>query len=154
MAWDATDFLVFAALIASVSLVFVFAIRANSSRAYRLAVSIALAAAFLLLWVNGAISIIGDEGNDANLMYLGVIVVGLIGAVIARFQLRGMARALYVMALAQILVAAIALAAKLGVSGPIWPNDVLALTGFFTALWLASGWLFGRSAQDVKRGGV
>ena len=154
MAWDATDFLVFAALVASVSLVFVFAIRANKSRAYRLAVGIALATAFLLLWVNGAVGIIGDEGNDVNLMYLGVVAAGLVGAFIARFQPGGMARALYVVALAQVSVAVVALAARLGVSGPIWPRDVLALTGFFTALWLLSAWLFRRSAADEARGGV
>jgi len=42
------------------------------------------------------------------LMYIGVLAVGIIGALIARFQPHGMARALFATALAQMLVAVIA----------------------------------------------
>ncbi|RPH74853.1 MAG: hypothetical protein EHM80_17245, partial [Nitrospiraceae bacterium] len=35
---------------------------------YRIAVGVALAAAFLLGWMNGAVGIIGNEGQPANLM--------------------------------------------------------------------------------------
>jgi len=73
--------------------------------AYRFAVGVALTTAFILLWVNGAVGIIGDESNDANIMYFGVLAVGFIGAIIARFRPLGMARALYAMALAQVLAA-------------------------------------------------
>ena len=44
-----------------------------------------------------------------NLMYLGVIAVGFVGAFIARFQSRGMALALFATAVAQMLVPVIAL---------------------------------------------
>jgi len=114
---------------------------------YKFAVGIALVAAFFLFWVNGAVGIIGDENNDANLMYWGVLAVGGIGAVIARFQPHGMARALFATALAQALVAVIALIGGLGSTGPIWPWDVLILTGFFAALWLVSALLFRHAAR-------
>ena len=42
-------------------------------------------------------------------MYFGVLAVGFIGAFIARFQPRGMARALFATAVAQALVPVIAL---------------------------------------------
>jgi len=80
-------------------------------------------------------------------MYGGVLAVGIIGAIIARFQPRGMARALFATALAQALVAVIALIAGLGSTGPTWPADILILTGFFTALWLISAWLFRKAAR-------
>ena len=41
-------------------------------------------------------------------MFFGVLVVGIIGAIIARFRPQGMARALFATALAQALVAVIA----------------------------------------------
>lgn len=54
------------------------------------------------------------DGDPANLMYFGVLAVGIIGALIARFKPRGMARALIAMALAQALILTIALIARFG----------------------------------------
>jgi hypothetical protein len=106
----------------------------TGNNAYRAAGGVALAAAFILVWMNLAVGIIGNEDNPANLMYGGVLAVGIIGAVIARFQPHGMARALVATALAQALAAVIALIAGLGYT--------FILTGFFVALWLISAWLF------------
>ncbi len=58
----------------------------------------------------------------------------------------GMVRALCATALAQAAVAAIALIAGLGATAPIWPKDILMLTGFFVALWLLSARLFRNAA--------
>lgn len=69
-------------------------------------------------------------------------------AVFARFRPPGMVRALCATALAQVAVAAIALIARLGPAAPIWPKDILILTGFFVALWLLSAWLFRNAARQ------
>lgn len=82
---------------------------APQNTAYRSAVGIALGAAVMLVWLSLGVGIIGADGDPANLMYFGVLAVGIVGAIIARLQPRGMARALFAMALAQALVAAIAL---------------------------------------------
>ena len=145
MDWEVLDFAVFGAMLAAVVLVAWLARRKNRSSAYRFAVGIALAAAFILVWVNGAVGIIGDEGNDANLMFLGVLAVGVIGSMVARFHPRGMARAMLVTAMAQAAVAAVAVSADLGATGPAWPGDVLVLTAFFVLMWLLSAWLFRKS---------
>jgi hypothetical protein len=50
--------------------------------------------------MNLAVGIIGSEDNPANLMYGGVLAVGIIGAIIARFEPHGMARALVATTLA------------------------------------------------------
>ena len=91
----------------------------TSNTAYRSAVGVALAAAFILVWLSLGVGIIGADGDPANLMYFGVLAVGIIGAVIARFQPHGMARALVATALAQALVAVIALIARVGL--PVEP---------------------------------
>lgn len=89
--------------------------------------------------MNLAVGIIGNEDNPANLMYGGVLAVAAIGAVVAGFRPRGMARALAATALAQALVALIAMIAGLGYT--------FILTGFFVALWLTSARLFRRAAR-------
>ncbi len=65
----------------------------------------------LLIWVILAVGVIGDSGDPQDLMYVAVLPVGLVGAVIARLQPRGMARTLVAMALTQASVAAVALVA-------------------------------------------
>jgi len=146
--WDVVDFAFFIALLVGVGVIYTLAARKTDNTAYRSAVGVAIAAAFILIWVNGAVGIIGDESNDANMMYIGVLAIAIIGAIIARFQPHGMARALHATALAQALVAVIALIAGFGSTGPIWPWDILISTGFFAALWLISAWLFRKAARE------
>jgi CHASE2 domain-containing sensor protein len=108
---------------------------------------VALGAAFLLVWLSLGVGIIGADGDRANLMYFGVLAVGILGALIARFRPQGMARALVATALAQALVAVIALV--LGLGDP-WspPAEIVALNGFFIALFAGSAWLFRRAAPS------
>lgn len=138
--WDPADFAVAGVLLIGAGLTFELIARKAGNFAYRAAVCIAVTAALLLVWVNLAVGIIGNEGNPANLMYLGVLAVGIVGAVVARFQSYGMARALLAMALAQVLIAVIALITGLG--------QTFVMTGFFIALWLTSAWLFRKSGEE------
>ena len=114
--------------------------------AYRSAIGVALAAALILVWLSLGVGIIGKDGDPANLMYFGVLAIGIIGAIIGRLQPHGMARASVAMAIAQALVTAIALIAGLGLP---WspPAEILALNGFFIAMFAGSAWLFRRAAR-------
>jgi hypothetical protein len=137
------DFLLLLVLAAALIAVFIVLTgRKPSKSAYKYAVGLSLSGAFLLFWVNGAVGIIGDASNDANMMYYVVLSIGAIGGVIARFQPRGMALVMFTVALAQVLAAVTALIARSGSEGPAWPWDVLILTGFFTVLWTGSAMLF------------
>lgn len=147
MDWDIVDFTVFGAMLLGVAVIYALMRRKSDNATYRFAVGVALFAGFILIWMNGAVGIIGDASNDANMMYIGVLAVGIIGAVIARFQPNGMVRALYLTALAQALVTAIALIFELGSEAPTWPKDILILNGFFVALWLLSAALFRKAAR-------
>lgn len=145
--WDAYGFAFFATLLVAAGVTLALAARVTGDTAYRCAVGYAVTAAFILVWLTGAVGIIGTEDDDANALVFGVLAVGVIGTVLARFQPRGMARALVATALAQALVAVIALIAGLGSTGPRWPQKILELTGFFVALWLTSAWLFRKAAR-------
>jgi hypothetical protein len=115
------------------------------------AIGIALVTACILVWLSLGVGIIGKDGDPANRMYFGVLAVGIIGALIARFRPHGMARALFAMALAQAVVAAIALIAGLGLpwSGPA---EIVLLNAFFVGMFAGSGWLFRRAALHGKGG--
>lgn len=139
--WDLADFAVFGIMLLVVCGTYELGTRLTGNKWYRLAVGIAVLGAFLLTWINLAVGIIGNEGNPANLMFIAIPMVGIIGALIARFGSRGMARALVATAIAQVIVALIALIAGWGYT--------FGLTGFFTILWLTSAHLF-RKATILK----
>lgn len=118
--------------------------RLKSDTAYRLAAGLALAAAFLIVWLNAAAGLIGIEDDDpANLMYVGLLAIGFIGAITARFQPSGLAPALFATALAQALVGAIALTLPNTAS----PAQILFLHGLLVALFAGAGWLFRYAAR-------
>jgi hypothetical protein len=125
----------------------------SNRNAYRLAVGVALAAAFILVWLSLGVGIIGADGDPANMMYFGVLAVGLIGAIVTRFRPHRMARALFATALAQALVAVIALIFGLGLP---WspPVEVLALNGFFVSLFVGSALLFRYAGREQTPAGA
>lgn len=116
---------------------------------YRLAAAVAIVAVLVLVWLSLGVGIIGSDGDPANRMYFAVLAVGVTGALIARFRPRAMARVLMAMALAQALIAAIAITTGLGRpwSGPL---ELLLLNGFFVAVFLGAAWLFSRAASSTS----
>jgi hypothetical protein len=118
----------------------------NNTR-YQVAAGLALTAAFLIVWLNAAAGMIGIKDDDpANLLYAGVLAIGVIGAVIARLQPRGLARAMFATALAQALVAAIALR----VPNTASPAQIVVLHAALIALFASSAVLF-RSAGATSQ---
>jgi hypothetical protein len=153
MNWGLFDFVFAGALIFGTGLTYVLVARRGGNMAYRFAVGTALAAAFLLVWINLAVGVIGSEDNPANLMYFGVLAIGFLGAIIAELRPRGMARVLVTMALAQALVPVIALViwkpqVTSGVAG------VLTLNGFFVVLFVGSALLFRSAARGLTPAGA
>ena len=126
-----------------------------SVKDYKMAWAVALAAAFILVWLSLGVGIIGADGDPANMMYFGVLAVGIIGAIVARFRPHGMARALFATALAQASVAVIALIITLG--SPWSPPGVLGtliLNGFFAGLFVGSALLFRHAARAQPPAGA
>ena len=152
VAWGPGDFIVMGAVLFGTGLSYELVAGRSGNITYRAGVGLGLATAFLLVWLNLAVGVIGSSGNPANLMYIGVLAVGIIGATMARFQPHGMARALLATAFAQGLVAVIALVFRLGSPGS-GPLQIVALNGFFVALFVGSAWLFRRAApQQIPAG--
>jgi hypothetical protein len=152
-AWSLTDFVTAGALIFGTGLTYVLVARKAGNIAYLFAIGVALAAAFILVWINLAVGVIGTSGDPANLMYVGVLAVGIVGAIIARLRLPAMARALFATALAQALVAVIALIFGLDSTGSP-PVEILALNGFFVALFIGSALLFRHAGREQTPAGA
>jgi hypothetical protein len=145
--WNPADFAVAGILLFGAGLTYELIARKAGNIAYRAAVGVAVAAAFILVWLMGAVGVIGAEGDRADLMYFGVLAVGIIGAVIARLRPMGMARALLATALAQALVGVIALIAGKHQAPISSVFEIVGLNGCFVALFIGSAWLFRHAAR-------
>ncbi len=155
VAWSLFDFAFAGALLFGTGLAFELITRKAGSIAYRAAAGVALLAALLLVWINLAVGIIGPEDNPANLMYLGVLAVLSLGAVGTRFRPKGMAQALFVTAVAQVLVSVVGLL--------IWKPEIISaealvdllkvagVNALFVVMWASSGLLFLRAHKTQKQ---
>jgi hypothetical protein len=147
VAWTAFDFAVAGVLVGGTGLAYELAARRAGDIAYRAAAGLALAAGFVLVWLVGAVGVVGEEGDRADLMYGGVLAVAVVGAAIARLRADGMARALLATALAQALVGAIALALGKHEAPISSVLEIVGLNGSFVALFAGSAWLFRHAAR-------
>ena len=144
--WTPFDFAFAAAMIGGVGIAFELTVRVTPNNAYRGGVAIALAAAFLLIWINGAVGIIGDEDNPLNLLYVGVIAIAFGGMVWTRFRARGASRAMNAAAIANAAVGVVAVVA--GRNDPPGIVGLLVLNGFFVLLYLGAAQLFAIAAAN------
>lgn len=106
--WSVFDFIIMGILLFGTGLMYEFVSSRSENILYKIAVSIAVITGLLLIWINMAVGVIGSEGNPVNLLYFGVLIVGTVGALIARFQPLGMERALFITAFLQLIVPLIA----------------------------------------------
>jgi hypothetical protein len=148
--WDLFDFVFAGTLLFGAGLAYELVAKRGGTAAYRAAVALAVATALVLVWVNAAVGIIGDD-ESFNLMYFGVLAIGIGGALIARLKPQGMALALFAMAIAQMLVPLIVLAIP-NLRGALWEPPglvgIFVLNAFFALLWIGSAWLFRKAVRN------
>lgn len=145
--WTLSDFVTAGAMFIAAGLGIELALHSSRDLSYRAGAGAAVAATFLLVWVNIGVGFLGNEDNPANLIFGAVLAVALIGAFLAHFRAAGMARAMYTTAACQVVVGVVALAAGWAAPGRAGIYEVVMGTSLFAGLWLASGWLFARSAR-------
>jgi len=148
--WDETDFIVAGTLLLTTGLLFELAMRKGGNTSYRAGAGVAIFTTLILIWMNLAVGLIGSENNPANLLYIGVLAILLIGIGIARFQAQGMARALFATAIAQFLVPLLAIAIWQPGFGGAGMIGVLFLNTIFALLWTGSGLLFRHATVNKK----
>ncbi len=117
---------------------------------YKAAIAISVFGVLLLIWMSLGIGIIGEDGNPTNLVYAGVVAIGLVGTILSRRKPVGMALTLFTMALAQAVIAIIAILLKAGMP---WspPAELLGLNGIFIVLFTFAGILFRRARRHAHK---
>lgn len=145
--WTAGDFIVAGLMIGIVGLAYELTVRVTGDWTRRAATASALAAAFLLVWANGAVGIVGSENNPFNQLYFLVPPLAVAGAFLARFRAAGMARATGAAAAAMGAIAVIALATGEHHSAASSAGEIIGATAVLGAPWLLSALLFRKAAK-------
>jgi hypothetical protein len=145
--WTGSDFAIMWVVLSVPTFLYrLLVTRQRASLPYRLGAGLAVVTGFLMTWVNLAVQIIGHE-NPANFLYFGVILIGVIGVGVARFQPAGLAKAAFATAAVTFVVPVIAFFA--------WPTDfspgvpqVFMLNSGFVLLFAGAGLLFRQAASQ------
>lgn len=151
--WTTSDFVFAGIVLIGAGAIAELAVRASSDWSYRIGAGLYVLASVLLLWINGAVGIIGSEDHPANLLYLGVILVAFVGAVACRFRAGGLSLAMTSAAVLQALIGAVAVFQGWGAGSGSWPRPVIVLSLVFGLIWLASAALFRRAARMAAEQG-
>ena len=116
---------------------------------YRAALAVALGSTVLLLWMIGALGVIGSGGRQ-DLLYVGVVGVALVGSVLARLRPQrhgpghGGDRG------RPARVAVVSLVAGLQDLDGASVTEILGITEMYVALFGTAGWLFRRSVPSPR----
>lgn len=153
--WSGGDYIFAAVALFGSATIYELVSRKGGNTAYRVAVGIAVVTSLLLVWINGAVGIIGDGDLDiVNAMYFGVLAIGLLGAFITLLEARKMSYVLYSMATLQFLVPIVALIIynpQITSWGEPGILGVFLLNTFFVIMYVGSGILFRHSSNAISK---
>lgn len=148
--WGLFDFVFAFILIFGTGVAYELITRKIKNSTYKLAVGLGLLTGFLVIWVNLAVGIIGDEDNPVNVLYFGVLFFGFIGSIVSQSKPKAMAKVLFTAATMQFLVPFIAFfISQPTLFEPPGIVGVLVLNSAFATMFLGSGLLF-RQASAAK----
>ena len=138
--WSAGSFVFVYVLFFAVGMTYALIARKMGVWSYKAGVGVALVTGFAFGWSN--MVQVADSGHPENLVYYSVLVVGIVGALLARLQARGLAYTLFSMA------ATLALIVVVLPSGapPDLARNMAIGHGAYVVLLTASGLLFRRAS--------
>jgi len=144
--WGLGAFLFLGVIIGGVLLLYEYAVRAGVGLAYRGGVAAALAPAFLIVWMNLAVGIVGED-NPMNFNFFMLVFAAAVGAYTARGEPAAMARAMLGVVVVQALLAIAIVTAPSIASEPAGVFRVSLLCSVFAGFWLLSAALFRRASR-------
>lgn len=151
--WTTSDFIFAGFVLGGAGVIAELAVRASGDWSYRIGAGLAVLASVLLLWLTGAVGIIGSEDHPANLLYIGVILSAFVGAVASRFRAGGLSLAMASAAALQAIIGVLAVMRGWGEGSDNWPRPVIVLSVVFVLIWLVSAALFRRVARAHRVAG-
>jgi hypothetical protein len=141
--WSPGDFVAAAVMLGGGALAFEVAMwMARGNTAYLLAAAMGIGACFLLVWINGAVGMIGNEDNPANLGFLAIVAIAILGTLAARARAAGMAVAMTVCGAAQLAMAGYA----------FWLSSIEGIVAsiVFVGIWFTAAHLFRVAAHEQE----
>ena len=139
--WTASDFVAMGVILAIACGSFELVMRLSGDWQYRAAGAVAIGAGFLLVWANLAVGLVAGGPNAFNLGFMGVLGIGVVGALATRFDARGLSNTLLAMAAVHAGVVALALLLGPDARGA-------SLTALWLLPWLLAAALFRRAGRE------
>lgn len=140
--WSLFDFLLMGAILFTIGMAFRFLIGRSGKLSYRLGVALAVGTTFFMIWANLAVGLIGAGANAGNLMYGGVLLVGIVSVFVSGFTPRGMERAMYVVLAALVVHTIVALGAGMADYPSSSTVEILGVNGFFVFFYTLAAMFF------------
>ena len=147
--WSVGDFVVMGVMLGTVGGLIELAVRMSPNPWYRGGVGMGVLGAFLLVWANLAVGIVGSEHNPNNQLFFVALLMAVAGAIGARFRADGMARTMLTTAAAVVIAFTLA---ELGQRDEPMVRPLVEAVGtsIFVMLFLGSAWLFRRAAAQER----
>lgn len=143
--WTVFDFGVAWSLIFGAGFTFQLVSSKAENSAYKIATALAAFASLAILWVNGAVGIIGNEDNEMNLLFGVVLLMVIFGSYIAKLEAKAMARVMVSTAVMHVLISFSALLIHIG-ENPGYPlSGIFRITLLFAVFWLLSALFYHRA---------
>ncbi|NBD95184.1 MAG: hypothetical protein GVY11_01750 [Gammaproteobacteria bacterium] len=149
VAWRGGDFLFAALLIGGTGLALELAVRGSHDALSKLGFALVLAGAFLMVWINAAVGLIGASSNDVNVLYGLVLLVGFAIGALGRFRPPAMFRAALATAAAQVVLTLAALALGLG-QPEMSVLALVAVNALFMPFWLGAALFFHLAGRSPR----
>lgn len=140
--WSIADFIIMAVLIFVTGLSYVLLTRSSADILNRIAFALAIGSTFFLVWVNLAVGLIGSGPNAANLMYIGIVAIVIVGTFLSRFTPKEMERVMFTASIALVLFIVIQLLAKMYEYPGSSVREIIGVNTFFAILFAVPGLLF------------
>ncbi|WP_271079470.1 hypothetical protein [Aurantiacibacter sp. MUD61] len=139
--WTGSDFVFAAVLLSFLGGAVEFAVHGARRTPARVAIVVTALAVFLTLWANGAVGIIGDEGEPVNFGFTVLALGAVAAAAVTRLRVRPMQVVTAVIAVSQIVMGFVGM---LTMPGHAVEWGVLAV---FALIWGGASWFFDRAAR-------
>ncbi|MBX2963082.1 MAG: hypothetical protein KF687_11265 [Cyclobacteriaceae bacterium] len=146
--WSVSDFIIMGALLFGTGILFMLVTRLTQHIVYKVALGLAVGAAFFMIYVNLAVGLIGDGPHWGNLMYASVVLVLIVGVYLSRFKAAKLERAMYATAGTFVLLAVVALAANMQEYPGSSVVEIISINLFFALPFAVSSLLFRYAAME------
>lgn len=145
--WSIFDFGIAWTMIFGAGFTFQLISSKAENSAYKIATGLAAFTSLAVLWVNGAVGIIGNEGNQINLLFGVVLLVAVLGSYIAKLEAKAMSRVMFSTAITHVLISITGYSIHSG-QNPGYPiSGIINITLIFTVFWLLSALFYRRAGM-------